>query len=772
MSIITNSTTTLFNLPLLVFKDVVMFPHTIISIDINNNFALKAIKESLDQDKEIVIAMQQKSSSDDPTVEDVCKVGCLCKIEEIKNESMNSVKITIKGVSRCKLLRVRKEELFFTDASFIDNKDESLAPQLPTLIKAITKTINDTAKVTKNFKLFNNDFQNISDANEFCDIISHYYIIDSVKQQELLECTPLAKRMELLYSFLIEQLEILKMESRIQARVRDQIEQNQKTFYLNEQIKSIQEELGNTDANEIAKYREKLKELKLNEEAREKVEQEIIRYEQIPSSSPEAVVSRTYIEYILGMPWGEYKKDQLDLNHAKKILDENHYGLEKVKERIIEFVAVLHKKSTMRGPILCFVGPPGVGKTSIVRAISEALGRKFVQMSLGGVRDEAEIRGHRRTYVSAIPGRIISGIKQAGTMNPLFLFDEIDKMSSDFRGDPASAMLEVLDSEQNFAFRDHYLDIPFDLSNVMFITTANTTDTIPPALLDRMEIIEVPSYTYDEKLQIAKRHLVPKQIKEHGLNKNSVKISDDILKELINGYTRESGVRSLERLISKLIRKSIVYMLEHKNKSITINKNRMLNFLGSRRFSSEQVAKEPMVGVVNGLAFTPYGGVLLTIECLALDGSGKIYLTGKLGDVMKESADAALSWVRANYVLLGIEKNFFSNTDIHIHVPEGAIPKDGPSAGVTIAVAMVSVLTNSKVRQDIAMTGEITLLGNVLPIGGLKEKLFAAYRNSIYTIFIPEENIKDLEELPDEIVNSMEIIPVKNIKQILEKAFI
>ena len=772
MSIITNSTTTLFNLPLLVFKDVVMFPHTIISIDINDNFALKAIKESLDQDKEIVIAMQQKSSSDDPTVEDVCKVGCLCKIEEIKNESMNSVKITIKGVSRCKLLRVRKEELFFTDASFIDNKDESLAPQLPTLIKAITKTINDTAKVTKNFKLFNNDFQNISDANEFCDIISHYYIIDSVKQQELLECTPLAKRMELLYSFLIEQLEILKMESRIQARVRDQIEQNQKTFYLNEQIKSIQEELGNTDANEIAKYREKLKELKLNEEAREKVEQEIIRYEQIPSSSPEAVVSRTYIEYILGMPWGEYKKDQLDLNHAKKILDENHYGLEKVKERIIEFVAVLHKKSTMRGPILCFVGPPGVGKTSIVRAISEALGRKFVQMSLGGVRDEAEIRGHRRTYVSAIPGRIISGIKQAGTMNPLFLFDEIDKMSSDFRGDPASAMLEVLDSEQNFAFRDHYLDIPFDLSNVMFITTANTTDTIPPALLDRMEIIEVPSYTYDEKLQIAKRHLVPKQIKEHGLNKNSVKISDDILKELINGYTRESGVRSLERLISKLIRKSIVYMLEHKNKSITINKNRMLNFLGSRRFSSEQVAKEPMVGVVNGLAFTPYGGVLLTIECLALDGSGKIYLTGKLGDVMKESADAALSWVRANYVLLGIEKNFFSNTDIHIHVPEGAIPKDGPSAGVTIAVAMVSVLTNSKVRQDIAMTGEITLLGNVLPIGGLKEKLFAAYRNSIYTIFIPEENIKDLEELPDEIVNSMEIIPVKNIKQILEKAFI
>ena len=772
MSIITNSTTTLFNLPLLVFKDVVMFPHTIISIDINNNFALKAIKESLDQDKEIVIAMQQKSSSDDPTVEDVCKVGCLCKIEEIKNESMNSVKITIRGVSRCKMLRVRKEDLFFTDASFIDNKDESLAPKLPTLIKAITKTINDTAKVTKNFKLFNNDFQNISDANEFCDIISHYYIIDSVKQQELLECTPLAKRMELLYSFLIEQLEILKMESRIQARVRDQIEQNQKTFYLNEQIKSIQEELGNTDANEIAKYREKLKELKLNEEAREKVEQEIIRYEQIPSSSPEAVVSRTYIEYILGMPWGKYTKDQLDLNHAKKILDENHYGLEKVKERIIEFVAVLHKKSTMRGPILCFVGPPGVGKTSIVRAISEALGRKFVQMSLGGVRDEAEIRGHRRTYVSAIPGRIISGIKQAGTMNPLFLFDEIDKMSSDFRGDPASAMLEVLDSEQNFAFRDHYLDIPFDLSNVMFITTANTTDTIPPALLDRMEIIEVPSYTYDEKLQIAKRHLVPKQIKEHGLNKNSVKISDNILKELIDGYTRESGVRSLERLISKLIRKSIVYMLEHKNKSITINKNRMLNFLGSRRFSSEQVAKEPMVGVVNGLAFTPYGGVLLTIECLSLDGSGKIYLTGKLGDVMKESADAALSWVRANYVLLGIEKNFFSNTDIHIHVPEGAIPKDGPSAGVTIAVAMVSVLTNSKVRQDIAMTGEITLLGNVLPIGGLKEKLFAAYRNSIYTIFIPEENIKDLEELPDEIVNSMEIIPVKNIKQILEKAFI
>ena len=483
-------------------------------------------------------------------------------------------------------------------------------------------------------------------------------------------------------------------------------------------------------------------------------------------------MARTYIEWILDLPWGKSTTDTLDLKRARKVLAQDHYGLENVKERIVEYLAVLRMKQDMRGPILCFVGPPGVGKTSIVRAIAKAVGRKFVQMSLGGVRDEAEIRGHRRTYLGAIPGRIISGLKQAGTMNPVFLFDEIDKMSHDYRGDPASCLLEVLDAEQNNAFRDHYLELPFDLSRVMFITTANSVDTIPGPLLDRMEIIEVPSYTEEEKLQISKRHLLPKQIENHGLQPKSVKMTDKVLRQLIEGYTREAGVRTLERTVAKVVRKSAVTMLDDGVETVTVTPEVLRKYLGAARYTREMPEKEPRVGVVNGLAYTTVGGEMLEVECLTMPGKGSLHLTGKLGEVMKESAEAAFTWVRAHSAMLGLADDFYKDRDIHIHVPEGAVPKDGPSAGVTMTTALVSVMTGIAVRQDVAMTGEITLRGRVLPIGGLKEKSLAAYRAGIKVLVIPKENEKDLEEVPPHVLSQFRVVTAESIEDVLKEALI
>ena len=488
--------------------------------------------------------------------------------------------------------------------------------------------------------------------------------------------------------------------------------------------------------------------------------------------TPEIGVSRTYVEWILDLPWGKTTPDNLDLKRARRVLEENHYGLEKVKERIIEYLAVLRMKNDMKGPILCFAGPPGVGKTSIVRAIAKAVGRQFVQMSLGGVRDEAEIRGHRRTYVGAIPGRIIAGIKQAGTMNPVFLFDEIDKMSSDFRGDPAAAMLEVLDAEQNSAFRDHYMEIPFDLSRVMFITTANNMENIPPALLDRLEIIEVPSYTEEEKLKIARKHLLPKQIEAHGLKPRSVRMNDRVLRTVIEGYTREAGVRELERTLARVARKAAVEMLEQKTEEITVTQDKLTAYLGQPRYTREPLEKENRVGVVNGLAYTSVGGEMLSVECAVLKGTGALQLTGKLGDVMQESAKAALSWVRAHCDPWGIPADFFKQNDIHIHVPEGAVPKDGPSAGVTLVTALVSALTSIPVRQNVAMTGEITLRGRVLPIGGLKEKLMAAYRAGVRTVLIPRENLKDLEDVSPTVRERIDIRPVDDVAEVIRAALV
>lgn len=762
---------TLYHIPLVALRGIMIFPDTSLHFDVSREISKKAIQKAMEDDSVIALSMQITADTEHPAASDIHPYATLCKIKQILDLPGNAIRVIVQGLTRIKIMHFNNDFGYFeVDAVTLEEKDESpvIAISLRNLLHKAVEQYTAIAPVPSTDKI------GLDDRNlvKFTDTIANHYVIDVNERQKLLELSPLYRRMEYLYELMMTQIDIATLEQRIQNRVKEQVEKSQRDFYLNEQIKSIQVELGNTNAQEVEQMRQKLEATPMNEEAKEKVKHEIDRYAQMPNGSPEVVVSRTYIEYILDLPWGIFTEDELDIAHAKEVLDKRHYGLDKVKERIIEFIAVLNKKKNMRGPILCFVGPPGVGKTSIVRAIAEALGRNFVQMSLGGVRDEAEIRGHRRTYVSAIPGRIIAGIKQSGSMNPLFLFDEIDKMASDFRGDPASAMLEVLDAEQNDAFRDHYLELPFDLSNVMFVTTANSMDTIPAPLLDRLEIIEVSSYTMEEKLQIAKKHLFPKQLLEHGMPLSSIKISDAILQKVIQEYTRESGVRSLERCISKLIRKSVVEMTEHQKKTLTISEQRMYQYLGTKRYPQESLEKKPQVGIVNGLAYTPFGGVVLTVECIALPGNGKIHLTGKLGEVMKESADAALSWVRAHADEYKLDKDFFKNTDIHIHVPEGAVPKDGPSAGVTITCAILSALSNRKVRQDISMTGEITLRGNVLAIGGVKEKLFAAYRNNLKNIFLPEENIKDLEELPKQIVEKLNIKPVKTVKEILDDIFV
>ena len=615
-----------------------------------------------------------------------------------------------------------------------------------------------------------NSVREVEAPDQLADVIAANVLTHLEDRQAILEELDVKTRLEKLCTILARETELAGVEKQVQARIKKQIEKNQKDYYLREQIKAIQTELGDKEATDVEDLRDRLEHTPVNDEAREKLQKELERLSRMAPGTPEVGVSRTWVEWILDLPWGKTTTDNLDLKRARKVLSQDHYGLDKVKERIVEYLAVLRMKQDMKGPILCFVGPPGVGKTSIVKAIAQAVGRKFVQVSLGGVRDEAEIRGHRRTYIGAIPGRIIAGMKQAGTMNPVFLFDEIDKMSSDFRGDPASAMLEVLDGAQNYAFRDHYLEIPFDLSKVMFITTANTVDTIPAPLLDRMEIIEVPSYTEEEKLQIAKRHLLPKQVEAHGLRPKTVKISDRVMRELIEGYTREAGVRTLERTIAKVVRKSAVTMLDTGVEEVNVTSNVLKEFLGAVRYIREKPEKAPQVGVVNGLAYTTVGGETLEVECAIMPGKGTLQLTGQLGDVMKESAEAAFSWVRAHSRSLGLADDFYKDKDIHIHVPEGAVPKDGPSAGVTMTTALVSALTEIPVRQDVAMTGEITLRGRVLPIGGLKEKTLAAFRAGITTLIIPKENVKDLEEIPPHVLSRFRVVTAEKIEDVLSTA--
>lgn len=763
-------------MPVLALRGMMIFPHTVLHFDVGRVKSIAALEEAVQNHQNLFLTAQTDSEIEEPSGQDLQKIGTIAKVKQVLNLPGNDLRVSVEGVQRGVMMRFSDDgkccHAMVRPVHPLESKvkEGSELEALMSMLKTILENYNENTQKISPETL--QSIQSIQKPGQLSDVIAANVLTRLEDRQKILEQLKIGERMETLCSILLRETELARVERIIQERIKAQIDQNQKDYYLREQIRAIETELGETDVTEMEAYRKKLAETEVNDEARAKVSKELDRIGHMAPGTPEISISMNYVDWILDMPWGIITEDQLELKHARKVLDDGHYGLKKVKERIIEFLAVLSVKKDMKGPILCFVGPPGVGKTSIVKSIAEALGRQFVQVSLGGVRDEAEIRGHRRTYIGAIPGRIISGMKQAGTMNPVFLFDEIDKMSSDFKGDPASAMLEVLDGEQNHAFRDHYLDIPFDLSHVLFITTANNEDSIPPALHDRMEIIEVPSYTEQEKLCIARKHLLPKQIQAHGLKTGSVRIVDDVLKLIIEDYTRESGVRNLERTIGSVVRKATVEMLDRKTASITVTEKKLREYLGSAVFLRDQLEVQDMCGVVNGLAYTTVGGEMLKVECCTMKGNGTLQLTGQLGEVMQESAKAALSWVRSQAVQLGIQPDFFKENDIHIHAPEGAVPKDGPSAGVTMTTALVSAITGIPVDHTLAMTGETSLRGRVLPIGGLKEKMMAAYRAGIQRVLIPAENQKDLEDIAPEVLSKLKIQPVSDLSQVLRSALV
>ena len=761
-------------LPVLPLRGMMIFPGMVLHFDVGRPKSIAALEECMTARQKIFLVAQKNEETEDPAPADFCAVGTVATVRQVMNLPGENMRVLVEGEVRGTIEEILSEEKCVTARIQIHRDRVPRSNESRALIRTTQDLFAEYAKSSQRVSQETVEgLRDLEKPGEIADLLAANLIQKWQERQTFLEELDPLKRMEKICAVLMRETDLADTEKEIQSRIRKQVDRNQKDFYLREQIRAIQSELGEGDeAEDQNGYRKRMEETPLNEEARAKCEKEIDRMSRIAPGSPEYIVSETYIDWILDMPWGKETEDNLDLARAREVLDREHYGLDKVKERIIEYLAVLRLKKNMKGPILCFVGPPGVGKTSIVKAIAEAVDRKFVRMSLGGVRDEAEIRGHRKTYIGSMPGRIITGMKQAGSMNPVFLFDEIDKMASDFRGDPASAMLEVLDAEQNFAFRDHYMEIPFDLSKVMFITTANSMESIPEPLLDRMEMIEVPSYTEEEKLQILKRHLLPKQIREHGMSEGTVRMSDAVMRKLIEDYTREAGVRNLERMAAKCCRKAAVYLLESGKKNVTVTAARLHEFLGAARFTREQLEKEPRVGIVNGLAWTSVGGETLEVECALMPGKGSLKLTGQLGDVMKESAEAAFSWVRAHSGELKLKEDFYTQTDLHVHIPEGAVPKDGPSAGITLTTALVSALTGRKVRQDVAMTGEMTLRGRVLPIGGLKEKTLAAYRAGISVLIIPRENHKDLEEIPGYVLEHFRIVEVDEIQQVLKEALV
>ena len=769
----------ILRLPLIPLRGLMVFPHMVLHFDVGRPRSISALEKAMVEDQRVFLVAQRDGDVEEPELEDMCRVGTVALVKQVLNLPGDSIRVLVEGQQRAVLQAITQEEpCWIAD---VEEAGQILpdTPAVQALVRTTHELFDEYARAS--MRVSGETLRSVTDVeqpDQLADIIAANVLTRVEDRQAILEEIDVEKRLETLCGILVRETELAGIEKQVRTRLKKQIDKNQKDYYLREQIKAIQEELGDKDATDVEDLRKRVEETPLNEEAREKALRELDRLSRMAPGTPEIGVSRTYVEWILDLPWGKTTPDNLDLKRARRILDADHYAMEKVKERVIEYLAVRRMKainsqeSALKGPILCFVGPPGVGKTSIVKGIARAVGRKFVQMSLGGVRDEAEIRGHRRTYVGSIPGRIIAGMKQAGTMNPVFLFDEIDKMSHDFRGDPASAMLEVLDGEQNAEFRDHYLELPFDLSNVMFITTANATDTIPAPLLDRMEVIEVPSYTEEEKLQIAKKHLLPKQTLEHGLPAKSVRVPDAAMKHIIEGYTREAGVRTLSRTIARVVRKAAVEMLEEDKQQVTVSPAVVEKYLGAPRFLRDAPEKQPQIGVVNGLAYTTVGGETLAVECSVMPGSGQVQLTGQLGDVMKESAQAARSWVRAHGPEYGVDPDFYKQLDIHIHVPEGAVPKDGPSAGVTMATALVSALSGRPVRQDVAMTGEITLRGRVLPIGGVKEKLLAAYRAGLKTILLPKENKKDLEDVPAHVLAQFQIVLIENIEDVLKAALL
>ena len=767
-------------IPLMALRGLMIFPHMVLHFDVGRPRSIAALEAAMLENQRIFLVAQHDAEVEEPGVEDICRVGTIAVVKQVLNLPGDSLRVLVEGQQRAVFKSAVQEDPYWI-ADVLPIKDEAAEddPTVQALMRTTHDFFDEYAKASMRVSPETlKSVKEVDAPDQLADVIAANVLTRLEDRQAILEEISVTARLETLCGILVREKELAGIEKQVQSRIRKQLEKNQKDYYLREQIRAIQEELGDDNSSQNDELRERLRKKPLSDEAREKAERELDRLSRMAPGTPEISVSQTYIEWILDLPWGEYTTDNLDLKRARRILNEEHYGMEHVKERVIEYLAVRRMKQmnspdgSLRGPILCFVGPPGVGKTSIVKCIAKAVGRKFVQMSLGGVRDEAEIRGHRRTYIGAIPGRIIAGMKQAGTMNPVFLFDEIDKMSNDFRGDPASAMLEVLDGEQNGAFRDHYLELPFDLSQVMFITTANSVETIPGPLLDRMEIIEVPSYTEEEKLQIAKRHLLQRQLTEHGLSKGSVRVGDAAMKAIIEGYTREAGVRTLTRTIARVVRKAAVDMLDNELEQVTVTREKVQKYLGAPRYLRDLPEKKPCVGVVNGLAYTTVGGETLQVECTVMTGSGNLSLTGQLGDVMKESARAALSWVRAHAAEYDLQPDFHKNIDIHIHVPEGAVPKDGPSAGVTMATALVSALTGRAVRQDVAMTGEITLRGRVLPIGGVKEKMLAAYRAGIKTLLLPMENKKDLENIPEHVLSTFSVHFMENIEDVLKIALI
>lgn len=761
-------------IPLLPLRGLLVFPSMVLHLDVGRQKSVQAIEKVMEDDQQILLATQKEISIDDPTEEEIYRVGTLAKVKNLLKLPNGTVRIHVEGLKRARIEKyLEMEEYLNVEAVIEDEEDVSPTTELQALMRNLLTMFEQYTKVSKKVSAETVTIvKDIQDPSRFADVISANLPLKLAQKQTLLELTSVEDRLLQLIEILNNEQEVLGLEKKIGQRVKKSMEKTQKEYYLREQLKAIQKELGDKEgrSGEVSTLREKIEELDMPENIKEKALKELDRFEKMPANSAESSVLRTYLDWLIQLPWTFETEDQLDVIRAEEILNEDHHGLEKVKERVLEYLAVQQLTRELKGPILCLAGPPGVGKTSLAKSIARSLNRKFVRISLGGVRDEAEIRGHRRTYVGAMPGRVIQGMKKAGSINPVFLLDEIDKMANDFRGDPSAALLEVLDPEQNSTFSDHYIEEAYDLSKVMFVTTANNIGTIPGPLLDRMEIISIAGYTEVEKIEIAKDYLLPKQMKDHGLTKGMLQVKDEAIQKVVRYYTREAGVRSLERQMATLCRKTAKRIVSQEKKRVVLTAKTVEDLLGKPRFRYGMAEEEDQVGAVTGLAYTSAGGDTLSIEVSVAPGKGKLTLTGQLGDVMKESAQAAFSYIRSRSEDLNIDPNFNEKNDIHIHVPEGATPKDGPSAGITMATALVSALTGRKVKKEVGMTGEMTLRGRVLPIGGLKEKSMSAHRAGLRTIIIPKDNEKDLEDVPDSVRSDLTYILVSHLDEVLEHA--
>jgi ATP-dependent Lon protease len=759
--------------PVLPLRDIVVFPHMIVPLFVGREKSIKALEEVMRSDTFILLATQKNASDDDPATDSIFEVGTLASVLQLLKLPDGTVKVLVEGAARAKVLKYTDRSDYYEADATVLADDMGERVEAEAMARSVVTEFENYVKLNKKVSPeVVGVIQQIEDYAKLADTVASHLAVKIPDKQDILETPVVTHRLEKVLGLMESEISVLQVEKRIRTRVKRQMEKTQREYYLNEQMKAIQKELGDEEGkDELQELEEKIKKTKLSKEAREKATHELKKLRQMSPMSAEATVVRNYLDWLLSIPWNKKSKVKKDLIGAEKILNDDHYGLEKVKERIVEYLAVQQRANKLTGPILCLVGPPGVGKTSLGKSIARATGREFVRVSLGGVRDEAEIRGHRRTYIGSMPGKVIQSMRKAKTSNPLFLLDEVDKMGADFRGDPSSALLEVLDPEQNHTFNDHYLEVDYDLSNVMFITTANTLN-IPPPLMDRMEIIRIAGYTEDEKVKIAREHLIKHAIEKHGLSEKEWSIDDEALLLMIRRYTREAGVRNLERELSTLIRKAVKELMTSKKKSIAVTAATVGDYLGVPKYRYGEIESEDLVGMVTGLAWTDVGGELLTIEGVMMPGKGKMTVTGNLRDVMKESISAAASYVRSRAVAFGIEPPLFDKRDIHVHVPEGATPKDGPSAGVAMVTAIVSVMTGIPVRRDLAMTGEITLRGRVLPIGGLKEKLLAASRGGMKTVLIPEENAKDLVEISDTIKKGLEIVPVTRMDEVIARALV